>query len=628
MGYAFRNAGTPGTSFNAACTPGAPATIIANDLLIIAAMELLGSAARPVIPGWTDITKAVNWTTGSAAYAKIATGGDSMPAIPSWANEFQVAVCLVYSGGPTTLVGLVDASSSDRSFNTTNTLAFNNSGVPSNDGSLIIGISFKNTLGNASPVMTETGGFVGFNRRVTQWPTNARPTIVIDDLVQGSAAAITSPGFTMNFTEASSQSGHSTILVFNPALAGGTPPGDNEQPARLLGAARPSSLHEFWQVAIEILQIPPAVIPPSDNEIPAFLLRPKSNVRLGIEQGIPAPLVGTDRVLTPVDWNYGWDPPQLPAALRGIERGFTALDITQVTNYPPYLEFNWSVPPGVRQWNRGYEFSLNLNLLGKDALPLGALHNLPWDPPKGPRQPVANQGFEQSGLALTNTVQVKPPLCGEWPLPYRARQPVQDFVQGTPTVALASLTVFPAFGASQDLPPRRPRLPAPFYSYEWSQYALLYGRDILPFGIRDDQQNPRSVRNRNLYSITERSAFLTSSGPTPPPGPLGVRHVGRIIIEPIKIGEAPFIPFDFISGMESPSEVLVSASTTCTLYSGTDPSPQSIVSGAATVMSTIALQKCLPTIVGNIYDLKCTGITSAGQILILDTYLAIVPGVP
>jgi hypothetical protein len=104
--------------------------------------------------------------------------------------------------------------------------------------------------------------------------------------------------------------------------------------------------------------------------------------------------------------------------------------------------------------------------------------------------------------------------------------------------------------------------------------------------------------------------------------------VGRIVIDPAKLGEGPQIPFDFISGMQSPDEVLVSATTTCTLYSGTDPSPQSIISGPATVSGTIAFQKCVPTIVGNIYDLSCKALTSAGQILILDAYFAIVPGVP
>jgi hypothetical protein len=219
VSWAFRNAGTVGTSFNATCTPGTPATIVAGDLLIIAATEFIGSDARPAAPsGWTDITLGVNWTTACAVYAKIAAGSDAMPAIASWGNAFQLAVCLVYSGGPATLTGLVDTThSSDRIYNSVNALVFNNAGVPTNANSLVVAISFKNTLGNGSPVLTETGGLIGFNRRVTSWPNAVRPTIVIDDTTQTTPAAITSPGMSMSFAESSTQAGQSTILIFNPA---------------------------------------------------------------------------------------------------------------------------------------------------------------------------------------------------------------------------------------------------------------------------------------------------------------------------------------------------------------------------------------------------------------------------
>jgi hypothetical protein len=220
MSYAFRNVGAVGTSFNAACTPGAPASIIANDLLIIAASEFMGTDTRPTAPsGFIDITKAVNWTTGAAVYAGIAAGGDTMPAIPSWGNQFQNAVCLVYSGGPSSLTGIVDTTnSSDRAYNANNILAFFATGTPANNNSLIVAISFKNTLGNASPTFTETGGLVGFNRRVTQWPNGTRPTLVVDDSIQTTATLIATPGMNMSFTEGSTQLGHSTILIFNPAV--------------------------------------------------------------------------------------------------------------------------------------------------------------------------------------------------------------------------------------------------------------------------------------------------------------------------------------------------------------------------------------------------------------------------
>lgn len=224
MAWAFRNAGAVGTSFNAACTPGAPASIIANDLLIIGATELLGSDARPTVSGWTDITLGTNWTTGAAVYAKIAAGGDTMPAIPSWGNQFQAAVCLVYSGGPATLTGLVDtAHCSDRNYNSTNLCQFTGITAPTNANSLVLAISFKNTLGNASPTLTETGGLIGFNRRFLYWPNAGRPTIVVDDSIQTTATTISLPGMNMSFTEASTQQGHSTILVLNQAIITAVP---------------------------------------------------------------------------------------------------------------------------------------------------------------------------------------------------------------------------------------------------------------------------------------------------------------------------------------------------------------------------------------------------------------------
>lgn len=632
MPYAFRSVGLMGSSFNAPCTAGQPAGIIANDLLVMASMEFLGTDGRPVVPGWLDISHAVAWTTGAAVYAKIAAGNDSMPAIPSWGNQFQLAVCLAYSGGPSTLAGLVDVlNCSDKSYNSAGTISFNSTGLPTNDSSLIIAISFKNTLGNGSPVLNETGDIAGFNRRVTYWPNAVRPTIVIDDLIQPIAAIVdNAPGMFMNFTEASTQAGHSTILIFNPAVITGPPTSTQEQPARLSAAARPSSLHEFWPVAIELLNMPPVVFPPNNFDLPSYLPRARSSALLGIEQATPRPLVGKDRVLTPVDWQYGWDRPQLPAALRTDSYPLAANELTQLSNFPPYIEANWPVPPGPRQWNRSYEFSVNLNLVGKDAMPLGVLHTVSWDPPAGPRRPLANLGFEQAGLALVNTFQPMPAIStrhNDWPVPLRPRQPVQDFIQGMPEVILSALSTLPPFRSLQEPPLRRPTLSAALLSFDWSRITLLSGKDLLPFGMQYTQQNIRIVYRADIYTITQANRFLIPIAPPILPGGQGVRHMGRVIVDPAKIGEAVTIPFDFISGLEA-GEVLTSASTTARLYTGTDGAPQSIISAAASVGGTIALQQVTPTIVGNIYDLTCTVITSLGNVLSLDAYFAIVPGLP
>lgn len=385
------------------------------------------------------------------------------------------------------------------------------------------------------------------------------------------------------------------------------------------------SMQEFWQMPVELRSIIPAVPPLTPSIDPPPRRAPFPVSLLGMELNLlETTLFGQDRVLTPINWEYEWDAPQLPVALRSESSPLGPLEMLALTTFAPYTEYNWPVPAGPRQWNRGYEFSINLNLLGKDKILTTGPNNLQWDPPPARSQPISNRSYEQSALSLFYTVPVKPPLCAEWPLPLLPRRPVQDFIQGTPLVLLRSLTIFPPIASSQDLPPRKARLPATFYSYEWYQYLILRGHDVLPFGIGNDQQNPRPISNRNLYIISERSAFLPPSGPPS----TGVRHVGRIVIPPVKLGESPFIPFDFISGLQSPSEVIVSAVTTCKLYSGTDSNPSAIIGGPATVSGSIAFQEVIPTILGNIYDLTCEAVTSAGQSLILDTYLAVVPGVP
>lgn len=634
MAWAFRNAGNVTRSFGAAITPAAPAVIQQNDLMLIAASETLGSAARPAVSGWNDITLGVNWSTGAAVYARIATAGDAsnpsaaMPSIPSWSSsDFQLAVCLVYSGGPTTLTGILDPSCTDTNYNSTNQVRFTGMIAPVNNGSLFVAIGFKNTLGNGTPALSETGGLVGFNRRILDWPTNARPIIVIDDLVQNTAAGLSAPGMNMNFSESSTQAGHSTILIFVPAAVASLPPGDEIWPDNFAAQSRHASLHQFWQIPLELATIVPPLPPIRNFET---YLPPRADYRALRSQELnllESTLFGQDRVLTPVDWAYGWDPPQLPAALRGDSYPLTATEMFALANLPPYLEYSWPAPPGPRQTQKGFEFSINLNLLGKDKVLTAGIQNIMWDPPLGPRRPVENLSFNSAGLSLFFFTPVKPPLSvSDWPVPPAPRRFVQDFVQGMPGTILGYLTTYQPFQGLQDLPPRRISLQIANLTYEWSRTALLKGQDIIPFGTSSTDTQLRAVAKPDLYSINETSQFLIPVTPPIPPG-LGVKHMGRVVLDPASVGEAVIVPFDFISGLQA-GEVIVSASTKCTLYSGTDSNPQAVVSGVATVGGTIAFQTVVPTITGNIYDLACTAVTSFGQILTLEGYFAIIPGLP
>ena len=80
--------------------------------------------------------------------------------------------------------------------------------------------------------------------------------------------------------------------------------------------------------------------------------------------------------------------------------------------------------------------------------------------------------------------------------------------------------------------------------------------------------------------------------------------------------------FDFTSGLAI-GETLASASTAATVYSGTDPAPASIISGAATIASGKVTQTITGGVVGVSYWLKCSGVTSLGKQLECSGYLVV-----
>lgn len=88
--------------------------------------------------------------------------------------------------------------------------------------------------------------------------------------------------------------------------------------------------------------------------------------------------------------------------------------------------------------------------------------------------------------------------------------------------------------------------------------------------------------------------------------------------------ETQNIQFDFTS-MLAVSETISSQAVVCTVYSGTDASPSSVISGAATASGPRVSQLVTAGTVGVIYLLTCTVTTSAGQTLQITAKLAIAP---
>jgi flagellar biosynthesis protein FliR len=108
-----------------------------------------------------------------------------------------------------------------------------------------------------------------------------------------------------------------------------------------------------------------------------------------------------------------------------------------------------------------------------------------------------------------------------------------------------------------------------------------------------------------------------------------VKSVGRIVTNPKTLGATAglFPAFDFTSAM-SVSETILSASVAVSVYTGVDPSPSAILSGAATVSGKVVSQVLTGGVVGVVYALTCTAVTSLGQVLQLMTYFYVEPNLP
>lgn len=82
--------------------------------------------------------------------------------------------------------------------------------------------------------------------------------------------------------------------------------------------------------------------------------------------------------------------------------------------------------------------------------------------------------------------------------------------------------------------------------------------------------------------------------------------------------------FDFTSQL-AVSETISTKITTATVYSGTDASPSSVISGAATSSGATVTQALTGGTLGVTYLIVCAITTSASQALRMSGYLVIVP---
>lgn len=88
------------------------------------------------------------------------------------------------------------------------------------------------------------------------------------------------------------------------------------------------------------------------------------------------------------------------------------------------------------------------------------------------------------------------------------------------------------------------------------------------------------------------------------------------------VAETQTLPFEFASQLAA-AETISTAVATCVVYSGTDASPSSVISGSATISSSRVTQKVTAGTAGVIYLLTMTITTSAGQTLTQTGFLAV-----
>lgn len=102
---------------------------------------------------------------------------------------------------------------------------------------------------------------------------------------------------------------------------------------------------------------------------------------------------------------------------------------------------------------------------------------------------------------------------------------------------------------------------------------------------------------------------------------------GRVVLQPKYAGDKLSILFDFTGQIAAfaPAETIASQVTTCTVYSGTDPSPSAVISGTGSIAGPLVRQDVTAGVEGVIYSLRAEATTSGSHILVLTALLAVYP---
>ncbi len=103
--------------------------------------------------------------------------------------------------------------------------------------------------------------------------------------------------------------------------------------------------------------------------------------------------------------------------------------------------------------------------------------------------------------------------------------------------------------------------------------------------------------------------------------------MSRVVLTPKLQGETKTYTFDFSSSLGT-TETISTQVCTASVYSGTDATPSTIISGSATASGNVVSQNLTDGVVGVVYVILCTITTSLGQTLKLSGFFTIIPNTP
>lgn len=101
----------------------------------------------------------------------------------------------------------------------------------------------------------------------------------------------------------------------------------------------------------------------------------------------------------------------------------------------------------------------------------------------------------------------------------------------------------------------------------------------------------------------------------------------RVTIPAKMRGETRTWLVDFTGLFASPGDTISTQTVSASVYSGVDANPTGVLSGSASHSGLVVSQKLTLGTIGVVYYLTCLATSSAGEVIEVSTFLAIVPDV-